>query len=38
MAKKKALTDLPARPPADLSEAVLFGALSEVTPPPKKVG
>ena len=30
--KKKNLTDLPPRPPADLSEAVLFGAASEVTP------
>lgn len=39
MVKKKSqprqprkLSDLPPRPPQDLSEAVLFGALSEVTP------
>lgn len=25
-------SDLPPRPPADLAEAVLFGALSEITP------
>lgn len=39
MAKKKTIktaarkpSDLPPRPPADLAEAVLFGALSEITP------
>jgi hypothetical protein len=37
MAKKKTSerrkpSDLPPRPPADLHEAVLFGAASEITP------